>query len=867
MRKALTVLSAVLLVFTFVSCSQDSGTDDIPAENQIISNISDNKIQDVELTRNTTVTLTELEKNGLYGIYPENIDRNISSRAAVNGLVPTQGGTYLHLSDGTDFSFLGSDVGIAERGKVKVMKYQPVTEDRAIDTDGTPLYWAEDYGGVYPVFEEYYIVNLEEERLDPSRVALLNYSTGSGSFSTDYGVIDPSSGSLSRDPEFCGLMDLSSKDEIGIFNQVVKREGHRVQEIIPLNPVKLELDEVNTLELVRYLYEVDGVSCTGEMVLELNIGENSVWDYRFSGSVTDGRKADGGYRQPYIFPISYDEDTSTVLLYIGEVEEDFIFEIITEENIVSPGTIKLRQILDEERKKIHFVDVEDGMRTTINVNGKDAFTPVVFTSDPDTLHEMQVRGDFTDNGFNIRLAYGHIGNRGYSQFGLNNHEIKDDDFSNDVLEYLVIRNPEQIEGGVTLSFSKTGFSQDGAKDVIVDASGLSDVLSDVSFSWNNNLVFENLETGSVYGMYLGENISCSDERLIRVNRDFYVFLALDEVMRFDASDFEVAGEETLQVMKLNVDENQSESTDTMDAIMKTEDGDLYLNCFRFEIEEDGEYALINQSSGSGSMSSSWYFINCETGEEIYSYDSYVYDFTGIDNVILVSNIRLREGKCENNFSLMPPVYLNPNEFTAFTLPGFFKGDAPGNFEFVLEMKFDEGDLDISALRYPNVTDQNGQRVPYFYPFSVNHDTNTVLIYGGSPEGNLSYVVSEYHGSVNSGKMRIRGIFDEEKNEIELIALNDSSSFEKEISFNEGPKLVIFESDDLEDAMNWKVSCDKDVKADVALKLYREDSTGSSSCSLYAENGYQYTLEPDEILEAILIDSSAEGTVTLKFEKI
>lgn len=864
MRKALTVLSAVLLAFTFVSCSQDSGTDDIPAENQIISNISDNKIQDVELTRNTTVTLTELEKNGLYGIYPENIGRNISSRAAVNGLVPTQGGTYLHLSDGTDFSFLGSDVGIAERGKVKVMKYQPVTEDRAIDTDGTPLYWAEDYGGVYPVFEEYYIVNLEEERLDPSRVALLNYSTGSGSFSTDYGVIDPSSGSLSRDPEFCGLMDLSSKNEIGIFNQVVKREGHRVQEIIPLNPVKLELDKVNTLEPVRYLYEVDVVSCTGEMVLELNIGENSVWDYRFSGSVTDGRKADGGYRQPYIFPISYDEDTSTVLLYIGEVEEDFIFEIITEENIVSPGTIKLRQISDEERKKIHFVDVEDGMSTTINVNGKDAFTPVVFTSDPDTLHEMQVRGDFTDNGFNIRLAYGHIGNRGYSQFGLNNHEIKDDDFSNDVLEYLVIRNPEQIEGGVTLSFSKTGFSQDGAKDVIVDASGLSDVLSDVSFSWNNNLVFENLETDSVYGMYLGENISCSDERLIRVNRDFYVFLALDEVMRFDASDFEVAGEETLQVMKLNVDENQSESTDTMDAIMKTEDGDLYLNCFRFEIEEDGEYALINQSSGSGSMSSSWYFINSETGEEIYSDNSFVYDFTGTDNVIMVSNIRLIEGKCENNYSIIPPVYLNPNEFTDFTLPGFFKGDAPGDFEFVLEMKFDEGYLDVSGLRYPNVTDQDGHRVPYFYPFSVDHATNTVLIYGGSPEGCLSYVISDYNSPLNSGKIQIRHITNEEKALIQEIDLS-SEVGSKEIHFNEGLTLVICNSEKTEDAMNWKISCNE-VTADVALKLYRENSTGSSSCSLYRENNFQYILESDDILEAILIDSSREGTVTLTFER-
>ena len=865
MKKTLAVLILVLLIFSFVSCSQGDEAEDLPAETQTVSNIRDNEVQDIPLTRNTTVTLTNLEDGGLYGIYPENQGRSMTSRSAGNGLIPTQGGTYLHPSDGSDFSFLGSDVGISGRGNVKILKYQPVTEDRIIDTDDTPLYWAEDYDGVYPVFEEYYIVNLkEEEGLDPSRVALLNYSTGSGSFSTDYGVIDPSSGSLSRDPEFSGLMDLSSKNEIGIFNQVMRRDGHRVQEIIPLTPIKLEYGKEVDLKPVCYLYEVDAASCNGEMVLELNIGKNYVWDYRFSSSVTDGRKADGGYRQPYIFPISYDETTSTVLLYVGEVEEDFIFEVITDANIVSPGTIKLRQILDEERKKIHFVDVEDGMSKTIHVNAEDAFTPVVFTSDTDTLHEMQVKGDFTDNSFNIRLVYGHIDNRGYSQFGLNNHEIKDDDFSNDVLEYLVIRNREQVEGDVTLSFSKTGFIQDEAKDITVDASDLSAKLSDVSFGWNNNLVFENLDTGSVYGLYLGENISCHDDRLIRVDRDFYVFLALDDVMRFESSVFEVAGEETLQVMKLNVDENQSESTDTMDAIMKTEDGDLYLNCFRFEIEEDGEYALINQSSGSGSMSSSWYFINCETGEEIYSYDSYVYDFTGIDNVIMVSNIRLIEGKCENNYSIIPPVYLNPNEFTDFTLPGFFKGDAPGDFEFVLEMKFDEGYLDVSGLRYPNVTDQDGHRVPYFYPFSVNRETNTVLIYGGSPEGCLSYVISDYNSPLNSGKIQIRHITDAEKALIQEIDIS-SEVGSKEIHFNEGLTLIICNSEKTEDAMNWKISCDE-VTADVALKLYRENSTGSSSCSLYRENNFQYILEPDDILEAILIDSGREGTVTLTFER-
>ena len=623
MKKALAVLILVLLIFSFVSCSQGDEVEDLPSETQIISNIVENEVQDISLTRNTTVTLTNLEDGGLYGIYPESQSRSIASRSAGNELVPTQGGTYLHPSDGSDFSFLGSDVGISGRGNVKILKYQPVTEDRIIDTDGTPLYWAEDYDGTYPVFEEYYIINLDEEGLDPSRVALLNYSTGSGSFSTDYGVIDPSSGSLSRDPEFSGLMDLSSKNEIGIFNQVMKRDGHRVQEIIPLNPIKLEYGEEVNLKPVCYLYEVDAASCNGEMVLELNIGENSVWNYRFSSSVTDGRKADGGYRQPYIFPVSYDETSSTVLLYVGEVEEDFIFEVITEENIASPGTIKLRQISGEERNKIHFVDVKEGMSKTIHVNAEDAFTPVVFTSDTDTLHEMQVRGDFTDNRFDIRLAYGHIGNRGYSQFGLNNHEIKDDDFSNDVLEYLVIRNGEQVEGDVTLSFSKTGFTKEEAEDITVDASDLSEKLSDVSFGWNNNLVFENLDTGSVYGLYLGENISCHDDRLIRVNRDFYVFLALDDVIRFESSAFEVVSEAKLQIMKLNMNTGYTENTETMESIMQTEDGALYLNCFRFKIEEDGEYAVVNQHNGGGSMSTSWYFINSETGEEIYSDNSFV----------------------------------------------------------------------------------------------------------------------------------------------------------------------------------------------------------------------------------------------------
>ena len=286
MKKMRAVLIVILSAMLLASCLQEE--DLPPAEEQTVSNIA-NEIQNISVSKDTLITLTDLEDGVLYGIYPSatKTGRSLSPREGGQGLISTKGGTYLHPSDGHDFSFHAGELGIREQGTLGIIKYNSKTGDRKIDTESdTPLYFIEERGKTYPVYEEYYVVSLKDEDLDPSRVALMNYSIGNGSFSTDYGIIDPSYGSLSNAPELNGIMDFSSENEIGIFNQVIRREGYRTQEIIPLSPILLENGQSVDITPLRNLYEVRKSSCNGEMVIELNIGTSNIWDYRFSSSAT-----------------------------------------------------------------------------------------------------------------------------------------------------------------------------------------------------------------------------------------------------------------------------------------------------------------------------------------------------------------------------------------------------------------------------------------------------------------------------------------------------------------------------------------------------------------------------------------------------
>ena len=130
---------------------------------------------------------------------------------------------------------------------------------------------------------------------------------------------------------------------------------------------------------------------------------------------------------------------------------------------------------------------------------------------------------------------------------------------------------------------------------------------------------------------------------------------------------------------------------------------------------------------------------------------------------MISNIRLIEGNCINDFHLEKAQYCNSDDVPDdFRLPGFFKIEATGLSDAVIELVFDGSSINTDALRYPTAVYDDGSRAQYFYPFSVNASTNTVLLYAGKIGGTVSYIIDSYIGKANSGQMRIRQITEEEK---------------------------------------------------------------------------------------------------------
>ena len=647
---------------------------------------------------------------------------------------------------------------------------------------------------------------------------------------------------------------------------VARNEGQRRQEVVLLNPKKLETGTATELGKTRYLYEVDEASCTGEMVLEVDIGNNNIRDYYFESSCTDGRIAygqDSGKRKPYIFPISYDETTGIVLLYVGEVDESFIFEVITSEDVENPGTIKLREITADEHKLIRFVEVSDGEEVKVEVNSDDYFTPVIFTSDSHTtLEQMQVMTDYT-GPYTVRLVCGHIGGWGYSELRLPNHEARDEDFSNDVLEYSFVVNREGKSGSVTYHFSKTGFTPDEGGVVTVDAAGFANTLQEqgTQLDWNDDLRLENLEVGTVYGLFVVGGCQRDDERLIRVHDDFFCFIATDTTMVFPSTSFNLYDKADFHFIHFDFDEDNAFDTESDSHVLPTEEGELFVFAYEFDLEPgDGIHALVEQSEGDCGKSSGRYFFNPLTGEEILE-NGAVYDFSGLESVIMVSRTLLYYGYFKTQYSLVQAQPITGEE-GPFTLPGLFTLPAMDG-ELVIEMTYDEN-CDFSttdALRYPMATYIDGTRTPYFYPFTKDEDTRTVLVYAGELEKPVYYSIIDYYGSA-SGSVKLRKITEEERAKIQTIELSsDNQSFDFHI--DDGLTLILVQA---EDPKGWTVSSQEPVLADVAVKSYWDGNAGSSSSSVTKENGWKVELQDEEVLEAILVKSWQAEDLTLTFTR-
>lgn len=425
--------------------------------------------QDFAVADYTLIQLTNLEEGGLYGIYP--IERNSrasgTQKADNPSLITTNAGTRLFKAESDTAQFYGSEVGISNTGHVKILKYSP-EENAVINTAvDTPLYFDEVEQSY--VYEKYSVVETSE--FNDKEIALLFYhlsKEGGARMSTDYGIIDTSTGSLSHDAKYRGVFDVSNKDAIEIFNQIrLKEGGEVVSEVLVQNPENLSSSSGQIIKN-KQLYEIKASDWTGQtVVMELKLEQGvDIFNLFLSNSATDIRYTNG-YRHPYFFPLSWNEEENTVVIYIGEIDEDIIFDISANKELGEAqtiGTATLRPIWKDEKPDV--IRVEPGSTEPIEIKADDFFTPVIFEGGT-SIAGMNVQYEcVTEQAGDYKALFveGHTSGLGFSQYQLDDGENRDERMGSDIynyLEYMVIRNSGQKAGTVNLTFSNS----DSFKDV------------------------------------------------------------------------------------------------------------------------------------------------------------------------------------------------------------------------------------------------------------------------------------------------------------------------------------------------------------------------------------------------------------------
>lgn len=805
MKKAVSIISCIVIaIMLLASCSPD--TPEAPPQNTDI--VLDESIQVVAVSGNDTVTLKGLKAGALYGINPHGAQA--SSRAAGDApFISTDGGTQLFLSDGSDVTFSGADVGIMGEGNVTVVEYDPIQvsidTDMVIDT-GTeaPLYtYYDEYGRLCKVYEEYYpvdLVQLEADGLDRQEVALYKSTDGSGSAAYSFSFFSPGddSGTLTG-IKINGVLDLSDSryDTLHVFNQVILEEGVTRQEIYLQSPRHLELDQSYEMTGGDVLFQVGPDGLDGEdMVIEINLNGNDLDVFRFDNRFIESRYASGpdaGTHKPYVFPMSYEPD-GKVFLYAGPVKEDFIFEVTTTADDVEPWTIEARRIEQSEKalieeNKIDLSALENSGQydITINVPSGYYYIPVIFVGDEPGLYP-DLRFTVTYSDFDTKIKVVSASEDGKSCSSQDILDGQTRERAGQLLEYAVVRDTKMDGGKVGIRFLSSEFVEPEQPVVNIDGNRLTDKLSgDWEIGWGAKVVFDNLDPGKVYGFYLGQDVVTPSRKFLEVSDGFFLFRTLTDHVEFDAEDFGIFDDCTLQCVAF---EPKTEFTSTVSAdrsLLKTSEGDLVIDCYKLDISDPGIYQIIRNFQGDGHGMNSDHVLDDE-GYPVDRISGYVYEL-GTGGYIFVQCTVVQDGEIVQQFDVQEKESLGSNG-QPFDASLVYVLDANPDSATVLDMSFD-GKLssgDLYCLYGIEIKNLDGSGFTDSMPMSVTESSGQVYI--GPHEGTLIVSFDE-EASVPGKTIKLRPVSEEEAGIVNNKFVIDEADEEVTFDLSKGGVMFVF----------------------------------------------------------------------------
>ena len=680
-------------------------------------------------------------------------------------------------------------------GNVTVVEYVPqpdIDNDMLIDTTNEEyLYrYTDSQGRMCYVYEEYYPIRLNEVTgLKRSNLVQFRRYDGHGTSNTNYDIFYQAEGQGNLESiKKGGVLDLSDEayDVIHVFNQVVLvddgTDGEIQQEVFIENPVELEFGVQETIndDNAIFMTGATGLAPDKAMVIEITLGENNIKDFDFNRRRIDSRFADGGRHKPYVFPLSYDKDEDTVVLYAGPVEDDFVFEITTNGSVDKPWMIMTRAATDAEKGLIQYVDLDDMkesgyMEVTIDVPVTDWFIPVIFQNDTEGAYPaLRFRALYPDEVFDLMVVASSEEGRNYSSQDVVSDEIRERDGL--LLEYAVGKNTSGLPGEIKIELSTNGFEDIEQSRVTIDMSNLpADKLTDKgTINWNTKIAFTNLVPGNVYGIYFGPNTSTRVPGFLEVEDGFFLFLASRTDKQIDAEDFGVTRECVLKCTSFEPKIGLSSTVSADRSLLKTGKGDLVIDCYKLKIKDPGIYQIVREYSGGSNTD----FIIDGDGNVLNRISGYTYEL-GEGEYAFIQKTVVRDEVIEQKFSLTEIVNISEGEVDV-ELPGmfFFEGnpDSPLVLEMVNDGAFTTNDL-ITLFKIEMEDLETGEAFTDFIPFSISQ--NEVKIYIGAHDGRL--LISSDYGVENIGSgltMQVRPLSFQEDKFINDVTLEINENSEK-----------------------------------------------------------------------------------------
>ena len=374
MSGKLYLLAIVSFLSVFVSCQPGSdapaaGDDEILNVSSVDASSSDIRTR-YAISASKTVELTGLEPGGIYTIYPEGAAGKAKAASAESGLIETATGTMVLIPETDTLEITGSDIGVSD-GTFRIIEQIPEDGRMRIDTSSDDYLFINDQGRM--VYEKYFELPVSSLS-DPSAVALYASSTGSSSNSTsDYGFLINGE----KVSEY-GLVDLSDQESVIVFLQrhygSLKTDSCAF-ELFADTPETIASSVVLS---APNIYRIGSTS--DEMVLEVTMEKgalrhmSAITRFPWPRTVSEGRISGN------IFPLSYSD--GKLVLYIGTVPEDIIFDVFSENVHATFGNAVLRPITEEERERIITFDVSssDTLQITIPESPEPYIQPIRFTN-------------------------------------------------------------------------------------------------------------------------------------------------------------------------------------------------------------------------------------------------------------------------------------------------------------------------------------------------------------------------------------------------------------------------------------------------------------------------------------------------------